>query len=123
MMSSRRAGTSLRTLVDGPAYSSPSHGMATHVDASAILDDDRLHVFLTNRDDQEAEVRLCAADRDIAGIADAEILTGPDPKAGNDWDAPEAVRAEPFGEFTLGGGSVTLRLPAMSFAASTFRLA
>jgi alpha-N-arabinofuranosidase len=123
MMSSRREGTSLRTLVDGPGYPSPSHGMATHVDASAILDGNRLHVFLTNRDDQQAEVQLCPADRGIDEIAGAEILTGPDPKAGNDWDAPEAVRAEPFGDFAASAGKVTLRLPAMSFAAATFRLA
>ena len=37
--------------------------------------------------------------------------------------APEADSREPFGEFTIRGGKVTLRLPAMSFTAATFQLA
>jgi alpha-N-arabinofuranosidase len=52
MVSKRREGVSLRTVVDGPRYPSQSHGMATHVDASTILARDHLHVFLTNRDDR-----------------------------------------------------------------------
>jgi alpha-N-arabinofuranosidase len=123
MVSRRREGISLRTVVEGPRYPSQSHGMATHVDASAILARDHLHVFLTNRDDREAEVHVRVADRDVAGVRDAEILTGPDPKATNAWEAPDTIRAEPFGEFEIGGGDVTFRLPAMSFAASTFRIA
>jgi alpha-L-arabinofuranosidase len=96
--------------------------MATHVDASAILARDHLHVFLTNRDGREAEVQVRVADRDVAGFRDAEVLTGPDPKAANDWEAPDTIRAERFGEFEIGGGDVTFRLPPMSFAASTFRI-
>jgi alpha-L-arabinofuranosidase len=97
--------------------------MATHIDASAILARDDLHVFLTNRDDREAEIHVRVADRDLADARSAEILTGPDPKATNDWEAPDTIRAAPFGEFEIGGGNVTFRLPAMSFAASTFRIA
>jgi alpha-N-arabinofuranosidase len=123
MVSRRREGIALRTLVEGPRYSSKSHGMAAHVDASAILARDHLHVFLTNRDDREAEVHVRVADRDVADFRDGEVLTGPDPKAANDWEAPDTIRAEPFGEFEIGGGDVTFRLPPMSFAASTFRIA
>jgi alpha-L-arabinofuranosidase len=96
--------------------------MAAHVDASAILARDHLHVFLTNRDDREAEVRVRVADRDVASFRNAEVLTGPDPKASNSWEAPDTIRAEAFGEFQIGGGDVTFRLPAMSFAASTFQI-
>jgi len=122
MVSRRREGISLRTVVEGPRYESPSHGLAAHVDASAILARDHLHVFLTNRDDREAEVRIRLADRQVAGVRDAEILTGPDAKAANRWDAPDTIRVDPFGEFEIAGGEVTCRLPAMSFAASTFRV-
>jgi alpha-N-arabinofuranosidase len=122
MVSRRREGIALRTVVEGPRYASQSHGMAAHVDASAILARDHLHVFLTNRDDREAEVRVRVADRDVASFRNAEVLTGPDPKASNSWEAPDTIRAEAFGEFQIGGGDVTFRLPAMSFAASTFQI-
>jgi alpha-N-arabinofuranosidase len=123
MVSRRREGVSLRVRVEGPGYLSQSHGQATHIDASAILAGDRIHVFLTNRDDAAADVSVRLADREIAGDAGSEILTGPDPKAANAWDAPDTIRAESFGEFAIGGGEATLRLPPMSFAASTFQLA
>jgi len=57
-----------------------------------------------------------------AETLDAEVLTGPDPKASNDWDGPGLIRAEPFAEFQLRSGELTCRLPPMSFTAASVRL-
>mgnify|MGYP001820894291 CR=1 FL=1 len=122
MFSKRRAGTSLRILVDGPSYESPTHGTAYHVDASAILGDGCLHLFLTNRDEAAGEVVLRLADASVAGVVDAEILTGPDPKAENGWDAREVVQSAPFDGISVARGAVTVTLPPMSFVAATLRL-
>ena len=59
MFARRRNGISLRPAVAGPAYDSPSYGRAQYIDASAILDGDRLHVFAVNRSvDETARVRV-----------------------------------------------------------------
>jgi alpha-N-arabinofuranosidase len=122
MVAKRRTGISLVTVVEGPVYQAPSHGPTTHIDGSAILVKDRIELFLTNRDDEAAEVRVRVADGLLSEILDAEVLTGPDPKASNDWEKPGLIRAEPFGEFDLRSGNVTCRLPPMSFTAATIRL-
>ena len=56
MMSKRREGISLRTAVDGPSYEGKTNGVVSYVDASAIMNEDALHVFLTNRSMDEAVV-------------------------------------------------------------------
>lgn len=122
LFSRRREGHSLVTSVEGPSYTSPSHGPVPHVDASAILGGDLLHVFLTNRDDEAAEVRIALAGADVAELVDAEIVTGADPKDENDWDAPDRVRAQPFDRFKLVAAGAIAELPAFSFVAATFRL-
>ena len=43
MFSHRRAGISLRTDVQGPTYTGRKNGLASYIDASAILDGDRLN--------------------------------------------------------------------------------
>lgn len=121
MFSKRREGTSLTVAVEGPSYDSPSYGTVTHVDASAILADERLSVFLTNRDEQPTEISIRVADAAVSGCMDAELLTGPDPKTANDWDAPERIRAQPL-DVVVSGGTATVRLPPMSFAAGTFAI-
>ena len=54
MVSRRRHGVSLRTVVDGPTYATRTHGVVPVIDASAILDGDTLHVFAVNRSVDEA---------------------------------------------------------------------
>ncbi len=123
LFSRRRDGISLAPSVEGPTYDSPSYGTTSHVDASAILAGPRLHVFVTNRDEEAAEIRVRLADGKVGGVIDAEIVTASDPKAENDWEAPDVVRAEPFDEHHVQGDDAVLRLPPMSFAAVSLRLA
>ncbi|MCX6027908.1 MAG: alpha-N-arabinofuranosidase [Chloroflexi bacterium] len=123
MFSRRRNGISLRPIVDGPTYEGKTQGRAAFVDASAILDAGRLHVFATNRSlDAAAPLCVTLADRTIAGLESAEILTGSDPKAANSFEQPDVIRSEPFAGVRVKDGAAELALPPLSVAALTFRL-
>jgi alpha-N-arabinofuranosidase len=123
MYTRRRDGVSLRIAVDGPTYTTQSYGVASYVDASAILAGEDLHVFTTNRDTAESmEMRVDIADRAIASLVDAEILTGPDAKTANSFEEPERVTSCPFDDVTMRNGLATYELPPLSVAALTFRL-
>jgi alpha-N-arabinofuranosidase len=123
MYSRRRTGTALQVVVDGPGYESPSHGPTKYVDASSILNGDRLSVFLVNRSlDAKIDVRICVADAEIKGLVNAEIVTGKDPKAENTSDSPRRVHSCPVDEASLSCGSATVSLPPLSVYAGTFKL-
>jgi alpha-N-arabinofuranosidase len=97
--------------------------MVHTVDASAILDGDRLQVFLTNRDTLEAApVSVVLADRRIASCESAELLTGPDPKAANTFERKDVVAARPFEGVEVRGDRARCTLPPLSFAAITLIL-
>jgi alpha-N-arabinofuranosidase len=123
MMSCRRNGIAMRIAVDGPTYEGASNGRVYTVDASAILDNDTLQVFLTNRSgNSDADVDINVADRPIEDAISGEILTGPDPKAANTLEQPDLVAARAFDGVTIANGTATCRLPPLSFAALSFRL-
>jgi alpha-N-arabinofuranosidase len=114
---------SLHPVVDGPAYEGKTNGRATFVDASAILDGDRLHVFATNRSPGDvAKVTVKVADRAVTTLGNAEILTGPGPKAANSFEQPDVVRSQPFADVRIKGGQADLELPPLSVTALTFHL-
>jgi alpha-N-arabinofuranosidase len=124
MVSDKREGHSLRVVVDGPAYEGQTHGRATHVDASAVLAGERrLTLFLTNRDDSEAEVAIAVADRELGELLETRVLSGPSPEAANSWEAPDVITAQPTDALTLHAGRATLRLPPFSFTSASFHLA
>ena len=121
MYSKRRDGASLRLSVDGPTYTTQSYGVASYVDASAIFSGQDLHVFTTNRDTAESmELNVQLADRPIASLVDAEILTGPDAKAANSYEEPDLVKSRSFDDVTIRDGRATYELPPLSVAALTF---
>lgn len=123
MYSRRRSGQSLRVQVDGPSYEGTRHGEATYIDASAILDDDRLSVFATNRSPHEpAELTVDVADRRIATLKSAELLTGPGAKAANCWSEPNAVSSADYDDVRLADGRATTELPPLSPVALTLGL-
>ena len=123
MFSRRREGTSLRPVVTGPAYEGRTNGRVNVVDASAILDADQLHVFATNRSlDEPASVQVELADRTVAALDSAELLTGPGPKAANSFEQPDVVRSQPFEDVRIAAGRAGVELPPLSVAAMTFRL-
>ena len=124
MFAERRTGTALHLAVDGPRYDGASNGTVHYVDASAILDGDRLHLFLTNRSLTEAApVSMGIADRTVAACDSAEILAGPKPRAANSFAAPELIKTREFRAVATADSEVRCELPPLSFAALTLRLA
>jgi len=123
MFAERRTGTALRLAVDGPRYDGATNGTVAYVDASAILDGERLHLFLTNRSLTDlAPVSLEIADRAVAACAAAEVVTGPEPQAANSFAEPELIKAQPFRAVAIEEGRARCELPPLSFAALTLRL-
>lgn len=121
MFSARREGVSLQAALDGPTYESKNYGTASVIDASAVLDRSRLHVFLTNRSLEETvDVTVDVADRAIVALQSGEILTGAAPEAANTFEHPDRVASRPFAEVTLANGRATVALPSCAVAALTF---
>ena len=124
MYSRRRTGVALQPVVAGPTYDSRSHGPTSYLDASAIWHDDRLHVFATNRSlDQALPLEVSLSDHDLAGLDEAEVLTGPSAEAANSFEQPNQVQPRPFAEVRLAAGRAAMELPPLSVTALTFRLA
>lgn len=123
MFAQRRTGTSLRVALDGPAYEGKTNGHTTYADASAILDGQRLHVFVTNRHPEQAmELTVHPADLQLATLESAEILTGTDAKAANSYEQPDLVSARPFGAVLLKDGKAHCELPPLSLLAMTLTI-
>ena len=123
MFSKRRNGISLRCSVEGPVYEGTTNGLVTYIDASAILEENRLQVFLTNRSlDESADVNIIPADRAIFSCEEAEVLTGPEPKAANTFGDSRVVMAIPFEGVHVAASQATCSLPPLSFVAMTLNL-
>ena len=123
MIARRRDGIALRTIVDGPSYDSKNHGTAPYIDASAILNGDKLQVFAVNRSlDEIAEVRTILSDGAISEFESGELLTGSDPKAANSFEQPDLITPQPFTGVNVADGNVAFELPPLSLAAMTLQV-
>jgi len=123
MVASRRGAVSLRVAVDAPSYTSATFGALHEIDASAMLDGDRLHVFATNRSvDTAAPLTVAVADRPLAHLVDADLLTGPSATAADSFEQPDVIRSVPFDAVRIDSGRAHLSLPPLSFAALTFSI-
>jgi alpha-N-arabinofuranosidase len=123
MFAKRRTGMALRPAVDGPTYRSSTYGEVNEIDCSAILDDNRLHVFATNRNlEESAAVRVAVADRRIARLLDAEVLCAAGPHAANSFEHPDTVRSASFTDVTIDARGAQFRMPPLSFVAGTVEL-
>ncbi len=117
----RREGISLRPVVHGPGYESAKYGYIHHVDTSAILDEQTLHVFLVNRSLAEpAVVEIAPAGIRLDAAQSAELITGPDADARNTFEAPDVVRSRPFKEVRIRDGSAVAQIPPFSVVAISF---
>ncbi|MCP4755081.1 MAG: alpha-N-arabinofuranosidase [Proteobacteria bacterium] len=123
MFTKRRKGVSLSFSLEGPEYTSPSHGQVKTVDASVILDGNSLHVFAANRSlEEKAEICIDIADKQIVSLGEAELLTGPDAKAANSFENQEVVKARKFDAVQINDGKAVYELPPLSLTAVTFRI-
>jgi len=123
MFSSRRNGISLQCSVDGPSYPGATNGSVHFIDTSAILDEARLHVFLTNRSvDETAEVSIDLMDKSIVSCESAEVLTGPGAKVANTFTDSHCIVAKPFEAVRVVANQVYCALPPLSFVSITLNL-
>lgn len=79
------------------------------------------NITLTNTDlDNDAEIVM-----DIPGIiireAEGEILTSGQIQDFNDFDAPEKVKPEKFGNFKIKNGKITIKMPSKSIISLSVR--
>jgi alpha-N-arabinofuranosidase len=117
----RREGVALRPIVSGPGYDSPSYGRVYTLDASAILGNGRLHLFLVNRSLSEpATVLLDNPGLRLTGVLSAELVSGPTPEAKNTFEQPQVVGLRPFSAIELRDGQASLQLPPLSAAGISF---
>jgi alpha-N-arabinofuranosidase len=127
MFSKRGRGISLHSVVEGPLYASQTHGEVLTIDRSAVLDQDKLKIFITNRDpDQPAEVHIALADCQIESLQSGGMLSGPHAKANNTFEQPDLVQALPIeeagGDVHIKNGAAILEMPPLTMTAMTFLL-
>ncbi len=121
MFSERRDGEALRVRAAGPTYSTRRLGDVPYLDLSAIAGPDRLHVFAVNRSlDRLAPLQVEMAGASLDRPLDAEVLTGPHPRARNTFDAPDVVTATPFTGTTCTPGTAELVISPCALVAVTF---
>lgn len=124
MMSKRREGLSLQLSIAGPEYQVDGLGSVPEIDASAILDNRRLQIFLTNRNISEnAEVEINIADAQLLALESAEILTAPHTNSENSYEKPQTVCAQPFSAVRITEGRAVVEIPPLAFVALTMTLA
>ena len=123
MFARRRTGISLKPFVNGPVYESKTSGKVPFIDASAILNKDQLHVFITNRSlDETASVQISLADGSIAGLENGELITGPNAQAANSFEQPDMIKPRAFSECSIVNGCASVELAPLSVSAMTFQL-
>jgi alpha-N-arabinofuranosidase len=110
-------GTSLRAIVDSPAYDVKDFEGVPELDATATMaEDGSVTLFVVNRSLDEA-IELTGDLRDFKGLTRVEhfVLHHDDVKAVNTEANPDNVRpvAGPGG--TLEGGRLTVSIPALSW--------
>jgi alpha-L-arabinofuranosidase len=120
MFSQRSKGHSLVLQTEGPGYTNERWGEISYIDASAILGDGCLHLFLCNRSlTNNAEVNVSIADTGITGLKSGELVHGPGPKAGNSFDDPKQIQFIPFTEVRIKDGQARCEVPPLGIIALT----
>ncbi len=118
----RRTGIALDGRLQGGTFDG-SYGPAPRIDFSAILDGERLHVFLVNRSlDSTETLVLDTPGLPVRGLVSAELLTADHPSDCNSFEAPERVLPRDFDAVEIVDAQATLRLPPVSFVACTLQV-
>ena len=110
------SGDSLTPVVAGPMYRAGDRGEVPALDVSASYDADsgRTTVFAVNRDPENpVTATLSVTGRSVLGAGGGWLLTGDDPKAHNDWDAPDRVTPATC-EVFVEDGVARVEMPPMS---------
>ncbi|NLG89991.1 MAG: alpha-N-arabinofuranosidase [Clostridiaceae bacterium] len=85
------------------------------ISASASVDNENtVHISLCNLHPAEAEKITCFSPGKHFGRISGKILTADKMNAHNTFENPSAVKPEPFGEFCVNEGEITVFMPAKS---------
>ncbi len=123
MFSCRREGVAIQPIVTGPMYDSPSYGRVPYIDASSILGDGVLHLFMINRNLSEtAEVKIDAGGKEIECVLSADVVYGSNPKASNTYKNPNRIISRPLKTGKVEDGKALFHIPPLSVAAITFKV-
>jgi alpha-N-arabinofuranosidase len=121
MYSQRRQGVALQPVLKGPGYESPSYGFVNTIDASAILGNDVLHVFLVNRSTNESAVtQIVPAGIQLKAVHSADLVTGPSAEACNTFEKPNTICSQKFSNVKLENGNAIVQMPPLSITAISF---
>jgi alpha-N-arabinofuranosidase len=110
-------GNALSLVVESDAYDVPGIGRVPYLDAAGTFEPENgsTTLFLLNRDVLKArELEIIWRDNTPARVEECQVMTGPDLKAINTFDAPKRVvpqRLDP----PKPGARMTFELPAHSF--------
>lgn len=122
MFANRREGTALQTRVNSPGYESDKYGVVDYIDASAILDGNRLTAFLINRSEEEAvPIRLECLGR-IKDVFSAEVLSGPSASSRNSIENRNLICNRPLNSIRVQNGTAEITVPPLSFSAVSLDL-
>jgi alpha-N-arabinofuranosidase len=113
-------GSVLELLVaDGPTYEVPSFGEVPYLDVAATLDSSNgsVSVFILNRDLSKAhKLEITWEGQPASRLLTSLVLTGPDLKAVNGFDAPQRVQPEEAEKPVPSGNVAKIEVPARSYS-------
>jgi alpha-N-arabinofuranosidase len=111
-------GTSLQVGYSGTEVESKSYGRVPTIDASAVVDETTLNVFLVNRNvEHSQEVHLDIHGYELKTVVDCQILWYGDLQASNSFESKDLVAPQPFEEVKLLKDGALVTLPPHSFVA------
>lgn len=122
-MSNMAKGNALDVVLRTPQTPTNRFGDVPTLDVSASHNPEtgRIAVFIVNRSTTTAQITDLVFQSDMpTQVLQAWQMSGTDPKAGNTWENPNAVVAQPLAVPAPKDGSLTLSLPAMSYTAIEF---
>jgi alpha-N-arabinofuranosidase len=110
-------GEVLDLAVESAAYEVRGAGQVSYIDAAATMDKaaGKLSLFILNRDLEKArDVEVVWRDTPPQKVVVSQVLTGPDLKAFNSFEAPNKVAPQAF-EAPKTGGRTIFQVPARSY--------
>jgi alpha-L-arabinofuranosidase len=123
MIASRRKGISLIPVLHGPGYVSPSYGFVHMIDASSILDETQLHVFLLNRDLRSSmEVEIKPVGIELLSMQSSDCLTATSANSRNTFEKPSVVHVCNLDHIEVVDQKAYVLLPPLSFSAISFSI-
>ena len=116
MIARNGEGVSLRLDINGPGYHSESYGYVNYIDASAILNENKLNLFLICRNISEvSNVEIEIGAKVIKSILKCEIVNADKPGERNSFVNPDIIRSKAYKSLEIDDGKIVITVPPLSF--------